>query len=543
MSRATRGNEQRAAAKNDAQQLLQWDLSGRQLCDLELLMAGAFAPLKNFLGEADYAAVLERMQLADGALWPVPITLDVTREFARNLHTGARIALRDAEGLLLAILTVREMWEPDRGAEAQAVYGSQDHALASVRHLLDHTNPIYLAGELAAISPPTHYDFQHLRLTSAQVRAALAQAGWRRVLAAPLAGLPTIADVEATMQAANSVQAHVLIQPIVGQSALRYLAPGDLDHYARLRCYEHVIKHWQQRGAMLALLPLAVRDLRAGQLREVLWRALVHKNYGCTHVLLPPQHGIDAASLATHARRIGIEFVEMPKPTKTALSQAELRARLERGERIAPSILYPEVAQELHKRYRPKLQRGFTLFFTGLSGSGKSTIARALLAKLMELGTRAVTLLDGDLVRKHLSSELGFSREHRNINIQRIGYVASEITKHGGIAICAPIAPYTEMRRAVRAMISEYGGFYEIYVSTPLEVCEARDRKGLYAKARAGIVKEFTGVSDPYEVPQHAELVIDTQRIPASVAVALILARLQADGYLPAAESMADYSI
>jgi len=363
------------------------------------------------------------------------------------------------------------------------------------------------------------------------------------VLAAPLAGLPTIADVEATMQAAHSVQAHVLIQPIVGQSALRYLAPGDLDHYARLRCYEHVIKHWPQHGAMLALLPLSVRDARAGQLREVLWRALVHKNYGCTHVLLPREHGIDAASLATHARRIGIEFVEMPKPIKTALSQAELRARLERGERIAPSILYPEVAQELHKRYRPKLQRGFTLFFTGLSGSGKSTIARALLAKLMELGTRAVTLLDGDLVRKHLSSELGFSREHRNINIQRIGYVASEITKHGGIAICAPIAPYTEMRRAVRAMISEYGGFYEIYVSTPLEICEARDRKGLYAKARAGIVKEFTGVSDPYEVPQHAELVIDTQHTPASEAVALILERLQADGYLPAAESMADYSI
>jgi sulfate adenylyltransferase len=516
-----------------------WDLTGRQLCDLELLMTGAFAPLASFLGRADYDSVVTRMRLHGGAFWPMPITLDVTREFADTLAIGARIALRDAEGLPLATLTLREMWEPDRSIEAQALYGALDRSLPAVRQSLDPARPIYLAGELQPSAPPAHYDFQHLRLTPLQTRTRFAQSGWQRVMAAPLAGLPLVADVEAMLQAARAVDAHVLMQPVVGQAALRYLAPGDLEHYARLRCYEHVLKRCPPESTMLALLPLSSRAAGA---RETLWRALVHKNYGCTHVLLTQGEPSERAKLAPHAREAGIEFVEAPAHQE-APSQTRLRASLERGERIAPSILYPEVAAELRKRYRPKLQRGFTLFFTGLSGSGKSTIARALLAKLMELGTRTVTLLDGDLVRKHLSSELGFSREHRNINIQRIGYVASEITKHGGIAICAPIAPYAEMRRAVRAMISEYGGFYEIYVSTPLAVCEARDRKGLYAKARAGIIKEFTGVSDPYEAPQRAEVVIDTQHTPAAAAVGLILERLKADGYLPAPAGELDYSI
>jgi sulfate adenylyltransferase len=518
---------------------LVWDLTGRQLCDLELLLNGAFAPLTGFLGRADYESVLARMRLSDGTLWPMPVMLDVTREFAADLAPGTRIALRDAEGLLLAHMTVRERWQPDLDAEAHALNGAPGHGL-------QHTNPVYLAGDLHPIAAPTHYDFQHLRLTPAQTRAAFAQSGWRRVMAAPLIGLPTIADADAVLAGASGVNARVLIQPIVGQSALRYLAPGDLDHYARLRCYELVMKRWPPDSAMMALLPLASRCASdappAARLRELLWRAIVHKNHGCTHVLLSEWAGLDLAQLLANAREIGVEFVTIPTRANT-ISQAQLRASLERGERLPASVLYPEVAAELHKRYRPRLQRGFTLFFTGLSGSGKSTIARALLAKLMELGTRSVTLLDGDLVRKHLSSELGFSREHRNINIQRIGYVASEITKHGGIAICAPIAPYTEMRRAVRAMISEYGGFYEIYVSTPLEVCEARDRKGLYAKARAGIVKEFTGVSDPYETPQHAELVIDTQYTPVQEALTLILERLQTDGYLPAPDQEMDYSI
>lgn len=523
-----------------------WDLTGRQLCDLELLLTGAFAPLASFLGRADYESVLADMRLSSGAFWPMPITLDVSREFAAALQIGARVALRDAEGLLLALMTVREIWQPNREAEALALYGSLDRTLPDVRHLLESSHPIYISGELQAIALPTHYDFLHLRLTPAAARAAFNQAGGSRVLAAPLVGLPMIPEADAILEAAAKIDAQVLIQPIVGQSALRYLAPGDLDHYARLRCYEHVVKRWPRGRGMLALLPLSPRNSQGAppqaQLREILWRALVHKNFGCTHVLLPNDSGVRAAAFAPYAGQLGVEFVDAPA-RRDGLTQAQLRASLERGERLAPTVLYPEVAAELRKRYRPRLQRGFTLFFTGLSGSGKSTIARALLAKFMEMGAHSVTLLDGDLVRKHLSSELGFSREHRNINVQRIGYVASEITKHGGIAICAPIAPYTEMRRAVRAMISEYGGFYEIYISTPLEVCEARDRKGLYAKARAGIVKEFTGVSDPYEIPQHAELVIDTQHMPAADAVRNILERLKLDGYLPTPAEEMDYSI
>jgi sulfate adenylyltransferase len=524
---------------NPAAQILElpaWDLTARQLCDLELLMNGAFAPLAGFMAKADYEAVLARMRLADGTFWPMPITLDVTREFAAKLKPGDRLALRDAEGFPLARMQLREAWEPDLPAEAQALYGTRDRGDADARALLEHTHPVYLAGDIEALAAPVHYDFAHLRLSPSQTRAAFAGKG--AVLAAALEGLPLLADVEAMLDAAQEARAQLFMHPIVGQSALRYLAPGDIDHYARLRCYEHVQKRCA--GSTLGLLPLSTRD--SASTRELLWRALVHKNYGCTHVLLPLDARVDRAALAAHEQDTGVHFVRAQAAAQR-LSQAQLHEYLARGVPLPASAVFPEVAQELRRRYRPRSRRGLTLFFTGLSGSGKSTIARALLARLMEIGTHSITLLDGDLVRKHLSSELGFSREHRNINIARIGYVASEITKHGGIAVCAPIAPYAQTRRSVREMIAQYGGFYEIYVSTPLAVCEARDRKGLYAKARAGIIKEFTGVSDAYEAPENPELAINTDQIPPAAAVNLILERLRADGYLVEWDSAPDYSI
>ena len=202
------------------------------------------------------------------------------------------------------------------------------------------------------------------------------------------------------------------------------------------------------------------------------------------------------------------------------------------GRDIPSWFTYPEVAAELRTSYPPRSHQGFTVLFTGLSGAGKSTIASILLTKLLEEGGRPVTLLDGDLVRKNLSSELGFSKEHRDINIRRIGWVASEITRNGGIAICAPIAPYEAIRQEVRSLVEPLGGFILVHLSTPLDVCESRDRKGLYAKARSGLLKEFTGVSDPYEVPERAEVRIDTSRLSAEAAADLVLLHLRAEGYL-----------
>jgi sulfate adenylyltransferase len=336
-----------------------------------------------------------------------------------------------------------------------------------------------------------------------------------------------------------------------------------VDHYTRVRCYQALLPHYPAHTAKLALLPLA---MRMGGPREAIWHAIIRKNHGCTHLIVGRDHagpGSDSAGnpfygpydaqelLQAHEEELGVSMVpfkmmvyledqeqyvpadEVPEgKTPLSISGTELRARLADGRSIPEWFTFPEVVEELRKTHPPRHKQGFTVFFTGLSGSGKSTIANALLVKLLELGGRPVTLLDGDLVRKNLSSELGFSKEHRDINIRRIGYVASEITKNGGIAICAPIAPYDEVRKQVRAMIEPHGGFILVHVSTPLEVCEARDRKGLYAKARAGIIKEFTGISDPYEEPADADLALPTTELTPEEEAQEVLLFLEKQGFV-----------
>jgi sulfate adenylyltransferase len=545
------------AEKEAARHFASWDMTERQLCDIELLLNGAFSPLDGFLGKADYESVLKKMRLTGGLLWPMPITLDVSEEFASGLSKGDRVALRDLEGVILATLEVSDVWTPDREAEARAVYGTDDDRHPAVNYLRNISRPVYVGGRLRGIEPPTHYDFKHLRDTPAEMRDRFRKLGWRKVVAFQTRNPIHRAHQELTLRAARDVEANLLIHPVVGMTK-----PGDVDHYTRVRCYEHLLGRYPEQTTMLSLLPLA---MRMGGPREALWHAIIRKNYGCTHLIVGRDHAgpgknskgedfygpYDAQQLLReHEEELDIsmvpfrmmvyaenraQYVPVDETTDDDhvldISGTELRRRLQEGLEIPEWFSFPDVVTELRRTHPPRHKQGFTVFFTGLSGSGKSTIANALMVKLMEMGGRPVSLLDGDIVRKNLSSELGFSKEHRDLNIRRIGYVASEITKNGGIAICAPIAPYATTRRAVREMISPVGGFIEIHVATPLEVCEARDRKGLYALARAGKIKEFTGISDPYEVPEHAEMVIDTVDITPDLAAHRILVKLEAMGF------------
>ncbi|MBI1722474.1 MAG: bifunctional sulfate adenylyltransferase/adenylylsulfate kinase [Gemmatimonadetes bacterium] len=535
-----------------------WDLTPRQLCDLELLMNGGFSPLQGFLTRADYESVCATMRLTSGILWPVPITLDVTEEFAAKIATGATVALRDPEGLMLAALHVEDVWRPDRGAEAEAVFGTSSREHPGVAHLLDRTHPVYVGGRLEGLQLPVHYDYRALRHTPAELRNEFARLGWRRVVAFQTRNPLHRAHQELTLRAAKQVEANLLIHPVVGMTK-----PGDVDHYTRVRCYQALLPTYPHNTAMLSLLPLA---MRMGGPREAVWHAIIRKNHGCTHFIVGRDHagpGKDASGqwfygpydaqqlLQKLEGELGIAMVpfkqmlfvpeldtyfpedEVPAGAKTLdISGTEQRRRLQLGLELPSWFTFPAVERELRKSSPPRHTQGLTVFFTGLSGSGKSTIANVLLVKLLEMGGRPVTLLDGDLVRKHLSSELGFSKEHRDINIRRIGFVASEITKNGGIAICAPIAPYDAVRKDVRRMIEPLGGFFLVHVAPPLEVCEQRDRKGLYAKARAGILKEFTGISDPYEAPGDADIVLDTSDMTPEEAAQQIILHLEREGHI-----------
>ena len=551
--------EEAEELQTQLQEDVSWDLTAQQICDLELIMVGGFSPLDRFMSRADYESVCESMRLADGTLWPMPITLAVDQETADQLTADKqRLVLRDPEGVPLAVVEVEETWTPDREKEAQQVFGTVDRKHPGVAHLLDRTPKVAVSGRLLGIQRPLHYDFTSLRLTPDDLRRRFAARGWSKVVAFQTRNPMHRAHYELTLRACKTRGVNLLIHPVVGMTK-----PGDLDHYTRVRCYRALKDHYPPQLAELSLLPLA---MRMGGPREAVWHAIIRRNYGCTHFIVGRDHagpGVDSQGnpfygpydaqemMIEHAEEIGVEmvpfrnmvFVEEDQKyfpddevaegkTKLSLSGTELRNRLSQGLDLPEWFTFPEVTQELRKTHPTRSSQGVTVFFTGLSGSGKSTVAKALMVRLLEIGNRPVTLLDGDLVRKNLSSELGFSREHRDLNVTRIGYVASEITKNRGIAICAPIAPYDNTRREVREMITPSGGFILVHVSTALEVCESRDRKGLYAKARAGIIKEFTGISDPYEEPADAEIILDTGALSPEESVQRVLLHLETEGYI-----------
>ena len=535
-----------------------WTLSDRQICDLELILNGGFEPLNGFLGKRDFESVINDLRLENGALWPIPITLDVSIEFAELLSNGDSITLKDKEGFSLAIMEISDIWEPDRAKEATLVFGTNDDKHPGVNHLLNESNPIYIGGNLKCIDLPHHYDYKNLRHSPKALKKKFQEMGWNKIVAFQTRNPLHRAHVEMTLKAIKELDANLLIHPVVGMTK-----PGDVDHYTRVRCYNHVLDRYPDNSAILSLLPLA---MRMGGPREALLHAIIRKNYGCTHLIVGRDHAgpgndkngkpfygpYDAQNIIEKYKdEIGIQMVPFKflvylpdqdsyKPIDEVLdgvnyktiSGSGLRKHLDEGTNIPEWFTYKEIAKELQRSNPPKEKRGFTIFFTGLSGSGKSTLANGLMVKLLENGNRPVTLLDGDIVRTHLSSELGFSKEHRSLNVRRIGFVASEITKNKGIAICAPIAPYKNDRRSNRDLISKLGGYIEIHVSTSIEKCEERDAKGLYKLAREGVIKEFTGVSDPYEAPENAEIVIDSSGIKPEKLVDKIYNQIHELGYI-----------
>jgi len=545
--------------KSESSEFHSVDLNKRQLCDLELLLNRAFYPLEGYLSRSDYESVLDTMRLQDGTLWPIPVCMDVTEAFAQKLETGAPLAIRDEEGCMLAVMQVEDIWQCDKRREALAVYGTDDpEKHPGVRRLLEDVRPWYIGGRLEGIQLPHHYDFPELRLTPSDMTRLFIQRGWRNVIGFETAKHLHCAHHEMIRHASREAGASILVQPAVGSRT------DDMDYFSLLRCYQVFAGRFPKNMIQLGLIPMAPRQ--AGP-REALWKAIIKRNFGCTHFIVADDLGDpfvdegsgerfyprDAAQKLAHEHEneIGIKMVPMkrmvyvedkaqyvpesevqPGMVVKRISSTELKRRLETGAEIPEWFSFPEIVAELRKAYPSRHRQGLTVFFTGLSGAGKSTLAKILLVRFLEMNSRPVSLLDGDIVRKNLSSELTFSKEHRNLNIQRIGFVASEITKNGGIAICAPIAPYEESRRKARDMVSRYGGFIEVHVSTPLEVCEQRDRKGIYAKARMGIMKGVTGIDDPYETPACPEIRIDTSELTPTEAVQNIMLFLEEQGYV-----------
>jgi len=528
-------------------------LSLKQQCDLEMILNGAFSPLLTFNNQKDYEEILLNNKLLNGEIWPIPIVLDVPNDFLKALDKNEHISLRNAEGFLLAILKVREFWSPNKKDEANSIFKTIDENHPGVDYLFNHTNSNYISGELIPIQSNKYFDFTHLRKSPQEVRDLFRSKRWQDVIAFQTRNPMHRAHFELTRLAMEQHNAKLLIHPVIGISK-----PGDIDHFTRVKCYQHIIKHYPENSVELSLINLAMR--MAGP-KEALWHAIIRKNYGCNYIIIGRDHagpGVDAKGkpyyqpydaqelISQYQEELEIKMVPFQEMVFAknkrnylpldqikeedqieTLSGTQFKELLKQRTEIPNWYSFPEVVHELRRRY-PKLHnQGLTVFFTGLSGAGKSTLANALVYKLMEMEDRPITLLDGDIVRQHLSSELGFSKEDRDIHVKRIGYVASEITKHGGVAICAPIAPYSNTRKTVRKMIDEVGSFVEIHVSTPLSVCEERDVKGLYKRARAGKILDFTGVSDPYEEPQNPEITIDTSDISVEESSAIIIDKLR----------------
>lgn len=522
-------------------------LSERCLCDYEMIANGAFSPLSQFMGEKDYQNVLKNMRLANGVLFPVPVTLPTDEQF----EIGEKVTLRDNYGNVLAIMTVEEHYKWDKKEYATALLGSDDIAHPLVKEM-KHWGKYNIAGPIIALSLPPRQEFSELRLTPKQVRAKASSYPSKNMVAFQTRNPLHRAHEELTKRAAKKAKATLLIHPAVGLTK-----PGDVDYITRVRCYKTLVdNYYSDYDVVLSLMPLAMR--MAGP-KEALWHAIIRKNYGASHFIVGRDHagpgknsqGQDffgpyeaQALVTTHASELEMEimtFNEMvyvpSQDTYKEVSELEngeeplsisgTQVRedyLAKGKALPAWFSRPEVSEILIEASIPTNRLGYCIWMTGLSGAGKSTIANQLSYRLNELG-RTTTLLDGDIVRKHLSKGLGFSREDRDENVKRIGFVASEVVRHNGMAICAAISPYADTRETVRSYFAD-GRFIEVYVSTPLEVCEKRDPKGLYASARRGELKGFTGIDDEYQAPANPEIVLDTSILSVDDCVTKILQKL-----------------
>ncbi|CZT02006.1 hypothetical protein WAI453_007800 [Rhynchosporium graminicola] len=535
-------------------------LSERQLCDLELVLSGGFSPLEGFLNEKDYNGVVENNRLADGNLFSMPITLDVSDEQIKDLgiKAGARLTLRDfRDDRNLAIITVDDVYQPDKAKEAKLVFGG-DEEHPAVRYLNNTAQKYYVGGKIDAIRRLEHYDYVALRYTPAELRLHFDKLGWSKVVAFQTRNPMHRAHRELTVRAARSRQANVLIHPVVGLTK-----PGDIDHFTRVRVYQALLPRYPNGMAVLGLLPLA---MRMGGPREAIWHAIIRKNFGATHFIVGRDHAgpgknskgeefygpYDAQyAVEKYKDELGIEVVpfqmmtylpdsdeyrpkdEVPTGIRTLdISGTELRNRLRTGREIPEWFSYPEVVRVLRESHPPRSEQGFTVFLTGYQNSGKDAIARALHVTLNQQGGRSVSLLLGETVRAELSSELGFSRADRTRNIGRIAFVASELTRSHAAVIAAPIAPYEDARQHARELVEKYGDFYLIHVATSLEHAEKTDKRGIYAKARNGEIKGFTGVDDPYETPKKADLTVDLEKTSVRSAVHQIVLLLESAGLL-----------
>merc|ERR1719336_2861102 len=501
------------------------------------------------------------MRMPNGTLFPVPINLDINDAKAKEIEQSGKdsVVLKDQEGNPLAVLKVSDMWTPDKKREADLCWGG-DPEHPAIDFLNKQTQPLYIGGSLTGLSLPPHYEYADLRKTPAECRAMFESKGWNKVCAFQTRNPMHRAHFELTVQALDmDPEMKMLVHPVVGMTK-----PGDIDHHTRVKCYKHIMPKYPKDRAELVVYPLA---MRMGGPREAVWHGIIRKNYGATHFILGRDHAgpgsnskgedfygpYDARDFAMkHEKEIGLKgllpfemMVYTPEQDKyypvnkvpkglqqLKLSGTEVRRRLKSGEDIPEWFSFPEVVKILRKSNPPNHKKGFCILFTGLSGSGKTTVANALCERLMEIQDRPVTVLDGDLVRQLLSSGLGFSNEDRKLNIRRIGYVASLVVKSGGAVIACPIAPHADAREDFRRMVSEFGAQYETHLSTPIETCEVRDRKGLYAKARSGKLKGFTGIDDPYEIPEDPEIRINTGTSEISQSVDTIVDRLVADGYI-----------
>jgi len=553
------GAAEREELRGRAAGLPRLRLTVRTVCDLELMATGAFSPLERFMGREDYRRVLAEMRLASGALFPLPVTLTARREDVPALD--AEVALADQHNNVLAVMRVEEVFEYDREEEARAAYGTADarHPLVGE---MNSWGEVCVSGALRVVALPRYYDFKGLRLAPAEVRARLAALGRPNVVAFQTRNPLHRAHEELTARAAGSIDGTLLLHPVVGLTK-----PGDIDHFTRVRSYRVLAERYYDPGRMvLALLPLAMR--MAGP-REALWHALIRRNYGANHLIVGRDHaspGLDSEGrpfygpydaqelVERHAAETGVRplpFSELlylpeedryeergriPEGRRTAsISGTEVRDEyLRRGRQLPDWFTRPEVASILQQAHPPRDRQGFCLWFTGLSGAGKTTTAEIVVVKLLEAGRQA-TVLDGDVIRTHLSHGLGFSKEDRDTNIRRIGFVAGEIVRHGGAVVCAAVSPYGATRDECRSMVGA-DRFVEIFVDTPLEECERRDVKGMYRQAREGRIKNFTGIDDPYEPPASPELTLDTVSHTAEENAELILEYLAAQGFVVRAE-------